>query len=256
MGLFDKKFCDVCGEKIGFLGNRKLEDGNLCKHCAKKLSPWFSERRSSTVEAIKEQLAYREENRLAVADFNVTRTLGGSYKKLLLDEDHGKFLVAASRDLSEENPDVLDFSQVTGCRIDVDETRRELKWKNKEGKDISYSPPRYEYCYDFSAIINVNHPYFDEMELRLNDSQIVINQSSSSNGLFIRQVDPRKSVDYLEYESMGQEIVNALTQVRESVREEAAAANAPKKKMVCPYCGAPTLPDKGGHCEYCGSPIA
>ena len=31
MGLFDKKYCDICGEKIGLLGNRKLEDGNLCK---------------------------------------------------------------------------------------------------------------------------------------------------------------------------------------------------------------------------------
>ena len=39
MGLFDKKYCDVCGEKIGLLGNRKLEDGNLCKNCARKLSP-------------------------------------------------------------------------------------------------------------------------------------------------------------------------------------------------------------------------
>ena len=47
MGLFDKKYCDICGEKIGLLGNRKLEDGNLCKDCAKKLSPWFSDRRSS-----------------------------------------------------------------------------------------------------------------------------------------------------------------------------------------------------------------
>ena len=26
MGLFDKKYCDICGEKIGFLGNCKLED--------------------------------------------------------------------------------------------------------------------------------------------------------------------------------------------------------------------------------------
>ena len=41
MGLFDKKICDICGEKIGLLGNRKLDDGNLCKDCAKKLSPWF-----------------------------------------------------------------------------------------------------------------------------------------------------------------------------------------------------------------------
>ena len=56
MGLFDKKICDICGEKIGLLGNRKLDDGNLCKNCAKKLSPWFEERRHSTVEDIKRQL--------------------------------------------------------------------------------------------------------------------------------------------------------------------------------------------------------
>ena len=67
MGLFDKKYCSVCGEKIGLFGNRKLEDGNLCKACAAKLSPWFSDRRSSTVEQIKAQLDYREANREAVA---------------------------------------------------------------------------------------------------------------------------------------------------------------------------------------------
>ena len=48
MGLFDKKYCDFCGNKIGLLGNRKLEDGNMCKDCASKLSPWFGERRHST----------------------------------------------------------------------------------------------------------------------------------------------------------------------------------------------------------------
>ena len=34
--LFEKKICSVCGGEIGLLGNRKLEDGNLCKNCAKK----------------------------------------------------------------------------------------------------------------------------------------------------------------------------------------------------------------------------
>ena len=63
MGLFDKKICDICGEKIGLLGNRKLDDGNLCKDCAKKLSPWFEDRRHSTVEDIKRQLEYREKNK-------------------------------------------------------------------------------------------------------------------------------------------------------------------------------------------------
>ena len=43
--LFEKKVCDICGEEIGLLGNRKLEDGNCCKDCAKKLSPWFTERK-------------------------------------------------------------------------------------------------------------------------------------------------------------------------------------------------------------------
>ena len=69
MGLFDKKFCDICGEKIGLLGNRKLEDGNMCKDCAKKLSPFFSDRRSSTIDEIKQQLAYREQNKVALKSF-------------------------------------------------------------------------------------------------------------------------------------------------------------------------------------------
>ena len=56
MGLFDKKYCDVCGEKIGLLGNRKLEDGNLCKSCASKLSPLFTGRRHSALADIKRQL--------------------------------------------------------------------------------------------------------------------------------------------------------------------------------------------------------
>ena len=74
-GLFDKKICAICGGEIGLLGNRKLEDGNCCKNCAAKLSPWFDERRHSTVEQIKEQLAYREENLKAVENFHTTRTI-------------------------------------------------------------------------------------------------------------------------------------------------------------------------------------
>ena len=94
MGLFDKKFCDVCGEKIKLLGNRKLEDGNLCKDCASKLSPWFSERRHSTLADIKDQLAYREQNKAAVSAFHATRSLGKS-TKVLLDEDNRRFMVGS-----------------------------------------------------------------------------------------------------------------------------------------------------------------
>ena len=144
MGLFSKKYCDVCGEKIGLLGNRKLEDGNLCKECAKKLSPWFSDRRQSTVTEIKEQLAYREANQEKVAQFHPTRSLG-ERTKVLLDEDAGKFMVTSARDWRQANPDVLDFADVTGCRLDIDETRDELTYEDADGKDQHYNPPRYEY---------------------------------------------------------------------------------------------------------------
>ena len=139
MGLFDKKYCDVCGEKIGLLGNRKLEDGNLCKECAKKLSPWFSDRRRSTVEEIKAQLADREENRGKAAQFRTTR----------------------ARDLAEANPDILDFDAITGCRLDIDENRTELLREDADGKEVSYVPPRYEYSYEFEISVSVRHPYFD-----------------------------------------------------------------------------------------------
>ena len=171
MGLFDKKYCDVCGNKIGLFGNRKLEDGNLCKECAGKLSPWFSERRQSTVQEIKEQLAYREENREAVAAFHTTRTLG-SRMKVLLDEDAGKFMVTSARNLAEANPDVLSFADVTGCQLDIDESKTEIEYKDAEGNRQSFSPKCYAYSYDFYIVIHVNHPYFNEIRFQLNDSAV------------------------------------------------------------------------------------
>lgn len=134
--FFDKKYCDICGEKIGLLGNRKLEDGNCCKTCARGLSPWFSERRHSTVDEIKAQLTYREENRDKAAQFRITQELGKEWR-VLFDDTHGWFTVTRARNLAEENPDILDYSQLTGSRLDVDEDRCELKRQDKDGKQMS-----------------------------------------------------------------------------------------------------------------------
>ena len=117
MGLFDKKYCDICGEKIGLFGNRKLEDGNLCKDCAAKLSPWFSERRSSTIAEIKEQLAYREANKEKVAAFEPVTTLGYG-TKVMVDEGKGLFLITSASNWREANPDVLALTDVTGCKLE------------------------------------------------------------------------------------------------------------------------------------------
>jgi len=234
MGLFDKKYCSVCGEKIGFLGNRKLEDGNLCKECAKKLSPFFSERRQSTVEDIKKQLAYREDNKAAVTAFHVTRTMGGN-TKVLLDEDNGRFLVCPEHNWQEANPDVLDFSQVTGCDVDIKENRHEIMNRKSDGTEESFNPPRYEYDYDFFITIHVNAPYFDEIRFRLNDSSI-----------------DRMGGAYQEMQQKADEIKEELTKVRQAVRQEVRDANT---VTICSHCGASTAPDEKGCCPYCGSPM-
>ena len=280
MGLFDKKYCDICGEKIGLLGNRKLEDGNLCKDCAKKLSPWFSDRRRSTVEDIKGQLAYREENREKAAQFRTTRSFGED-RKVLLDEDHRWFTVTRARDLAEANPDILDFDSITGCRMDIDESRTELTRKDADGKDVSYVPPRYEYSYDFFLVISVRHPYFDEMRFSLNSSSVYYEPqklpqrapmshapmdrpSGRPKMINASRVDPEDCAEYRKYRQMGDEICQALEQARSGDKQPAGAALEENNIMreaaqdipaagpwTCPACGGN---NQGKFCEYCGSP--
>ena len=266
MGLFDKKYCDVCGEKIGLLGNRKLEDGNLCKSCAKKLSPWFGDRRSSTGEEIKQQLAYREEHRKKAAQFCTTRALGEDWK-VLLDEEHGWFTATRARDLAENNPDILDFDALTGCRLDIDESRTELMRETADGKEVSYVPPRYSYSYDFAVIISVRHPYFDEMRFRLNGSSVDLEPQRPAVGgrtqvLGAGRPDPETCAEYRKYRQMGEEICRRLEEARSGKRPaDAGTEQAPAQTQqegnpaagawVCPACGGT---NEGRFCEYCGSP--
>ena len=242
--LFEKENCAFCGKELGMFGKKKLEDGVMCGDCQKKLSPWFSDRRSSTIAEIREQLDYREANKEEVAKFRTTRTFGENMK-ILLDEDARKFMVTDERNLVAANPDVLDFSDVTGCSIDVDEDRREIM-RDTENGEVSYVPPRYEYSYDFDVVINVRNPYFDEIRFRLNSSSVDMEVRGNI------APRPENNIQYREYKEMGEEIKKALTEVREQVREEAAVAAAPKTAMTCPWCGATTIPDANGCCEYCG----
>ena len=71
----------------------------------------------------------------------------------------------------------------------------------------------------------------------------------------VRKPNPSLNHDYKEYAAMGQEIKNTLTEARQRVRDEAAAAAAPKMAVTCPFCGATTMPDANGCCEYCGGAL-
>lgn len=249
------------------MGNQKLEDGNLCKDCAKQLSPWFSDRRRSTVEDIKRQLAYREENRGRASQFRTTRSYGEDCK-VLLDEEHRWFTVTRARDLADANPDILDYTALTGCRVDIDESRTEQKREGPDGKEVSYNPPRYEYSYDFEVIISVNNPYFDEMKFRLNNSSVYIEPQNtmqrpmmgqqgmmgqrpmagrSQSGMTQRPMmgqmnsvgrmntmaagfDPESNREYRKYREMGDEIRAALLQVMETARGGGTVQTAPMQQ--------------------------
>ncbi|MBQ6074724.1 MAG: DUF4428 domain-containing protein [Lachnospiraceae bacterium] len=178
MGLFDKKYCDICGSKIGLLGNKKLEDGNMCKDCQRLLSPWFSDRRHSTVEEIKNQLAYREANKAKVTAFTPSQVYGNQ-TKLIVDEAKGQFLVTRSGNWPAENPDVLDLSALTGYEAAVKVNQTEEKTKNAEGKMVSYDPPQYTYEYTFRTRLLVNNPFFDDMAFEpfrsVKEKSVVVN---------------------------------------------------------------------------------
>jgi hypothetical protein len=83
--------CIICGEKAGF-GSAKLQNGKICKCCAKKLpslmikgAPYLQE------YTLKHAMEYEEEK---LNIFNAT----ASYGKLHLDEMHGLFCIANSLD--------------------------------------------------------------------------------------------------------------------------------------------------------------
>ena len=254
MGLFDKKYCDVCGEKIGLLGNRKLEDGNLCKNCARKLSPFFSDRRNSTVEEIKQQLAYREENERRLADFHPDVTFG-RLRKIYIDRAGAKFIVTTATNWRDENPDLISFSQVTGVDTDIRENKKEIYYKDDEGKSKSYNPRRYEYDYEFNVTILVDSPWFDKIEVEL----------SSGN----RPDNPHTDL-YRRYEEQMHALYDTLRGGQRNTYGQndfaASAASAPKACeqeimesvfMSIPwYCKACKHPNMYTlTCSNCGEPV-
>ena len=187
MALFEKKNCSVCGAKIGLLGGHKLADGNLCKDCAKKLSPWCSDYKSASEESIRAQLADREENKKRLAAFKTTKCFG-EYGSIVIDEDARVFAAiedSASSlfgerkeitDISQiidRNPDVIRFDQVTDVDIDIVQTQREEK-QTVNGQQVSYDPPHILYMETFTPRMKLKHPYIESVYVQLNDGAVQI----------------------------------------------------------------------------------
>ena len=265
MGLFDKKNCDVCGNQIGLLGNRKLNDGNLCKDCAAKLSPYFTGRKKSTVADIKEQLAYREENKKNLALLSPTLKIEAG-KFIFIDQNAAKFIVTSNANWQSANPDIIDFSMVNDIKIVIDENKKELKEKDASGKEVSFDPPRYEYSYDFKVTIYVNHPYFDDINIDFSGSEEIdspvseaYQQMEEKARRFKFTILGRDDIDEVENTYVAETAVDADGEpvVQEEVIPEGfwkCECGALNNTKFCTQCGKaqPSPADQIKFCPNCG----
>lgn len=130
MGLFDKKFCAVCGKKKGILGI-KLSDGEyLCSDCAGKFEhfePLLQVRANKRVNLkdltllqYRDQLARRENNREELQEFQADKSFCGFIQ---VDVDAQQLLFVENRmfenkkKLLEANPPIFKVENLAFMRL-------------------------------------------------------------------------------------------------------------------------------------------
>lgn len=254
MGLFSKKLCSICGNDIGLLGNRKLADGNLCKNCASKLSPWMTDRRQSTVEEIRQHLAYRAANVDALAAVHPTTVIGGRVK-VYIDEGAGKFFATSHSNWRDANPDVIDFSQVIDVRTDVNEHRQEEYHRDREGHNVPFNPPRYRYSYEFDTTILVDSPYFNEIRFELTETRPE-RVGTEDYRYYEQQADALRAalmpVNWPVAQGIAEAINRAAAAVGATVQAAAAQAVTAQPAAGEWTCGCGAV-NTGNFCTNCGS---
>lgn len=285
MGLFDrfkKQDCEICGKEVGMFGYKKLEDGEICKDCVKLLSPWFEDRRHTTVAQIKEQIAYRQQNAKELENFTISRQIGKNEYIMYIEEIDGiptRFFVTNHSDYKAVNPDIIFFKDVISCVSDVDERLEEIKQRNSEGQMVSYRPPRYKHHHDFYIRMEIrNNPYFHEIKFRINSSDIVLETEgdvgggiggavlagvlkgagiSTAGAQFDTPGNFSERRRYAECATICQKIEQAVEDGKRGAQPATVIIAAPvqeaPKPRFCPNCGAPY--EGGKFCQNCGSKL-
>ena len=186
MGLFKKEACVLCGGKTGML-DKKCKDGRVCKDCAKKVSPWFSDWKNTSALTLESHIAVRQADR-SLAGTGSYNKVFGEFGVILIDEAARKFIafpdtggglfgtqrkVKGLEDVIDLGPDVLSFDAVEDCEIDITETSREEK-HTVDGQQVSYDPPHILYMETFTLRLKLDYPFFKSMSIQLNNGAVQI----------------------------------------------------------------------------------
>lgn len=190
MGLFEKKFCDLCGEKVNALTKLKLADGYLCSDCKHKLGSFTSGWKQRSIEDVKKHLELREQNKQKYQQFSCSATAGGRNNSLQVDFNNRWFIFAIdNRDYKSGNPQVFDFSQLQDFWI-------EQEFRILSDKDGDGVPDKYD-NYDnrqnhnsgfMGGFMNNMNMQGSMVNVPLSAQPFVRNSSSSFSSSSLREV--------------------------------------------------------------------
>lgn len=268
MSLFSKKICFGCGKQTGLFNSVKMCGGNLCNECSAKFSPYLNKSKLFDQNQVIAYLRYRERNILEYRAFKATRSFGEA-ETIFIDEQNQKFYIKNSSIGTAPNiSDIIDFSSITDCKTKVDEKKIITQSDNTIDKLVSIVNPSYTFTFNFYFNISLNHPWIDQLQIKLNPKPIQIKVTAKRGA---DPINPRlNNPDCIGFERIGEEIKSTLS--KKASTEEAskvyltnitfneeknAPLNAPTVIEIaarCPYCGAPIrgIKNTTGQCNYCG----
>ena len=264
---FLTKVCSLCGANVFALGGYSLKDGCYCKQCKTNLSPFFTHQKALTVSDMRDQLEKRKANEQLWKKFVASKTIG-SQPKLLIDENSCQFVLLTSKKVGSITPDVIQFSQLLDCSVEIIEEKTEVKYKDFNDNLKSFAPPYYAYSYDFFLNITVSIPYIQTIKVKINDDPIdndqphviektgglsqmfrdALGSARSFNGLTSNATEVQSSSAYLRFERVANEMRDALWNGKTALQ--------PKRTTPrCPWCDSLVIDNTSSICEHCGGQL-
>ncbi len=236
MKVYYKKYCDLCGDKLGLRGCYKLLDGNMCKTCARQVSPLFTNYPETYVADMQAHLDYRIGNSEALEMFEPSKIVG-THATLFIDEATQSWCFCPTPNYKKFQPDILQYAQILDCTVTIKEEQAELFRTDAVAVYERYNPPRYHTLYSFVVTVSVNCTWFSSISYTINKNEITALSGDHYN----------------QAKKEANEIETAFLSMMAQAEESKAAADNTPVLMICPNCHAEVFPNEFGCCPCCGS---